>query len=106
VIDTERILATEPCESLKMIKPLCLDLVNDYISNTDTKDRHLQESIMELSIVRQSTGAFLRIFSHTTIRAFRTASNNNISSTSNRIYSYWTSKHHLKKEIFETLFIN
>jgi uncharacterized damage-inducible protein DinB len=104
VIDTERIFSYRALRVSRNDKTSLPGFdENDYISNTDAKDRHLQSLLTELSIVRQSTLALFKSFSPLQLERLGTASNNNISVRAIGFILIGHQKHHQK--IFEERYL-
>lgn len=97
IIDTERIFAYRALRiSRNDITPLPGFDENDYASNTNANERHLQSLLTELSIVRQSTLALFKSFSEEQLKRIGIASNNEISVRAIGFIIIGHQKHHQK----------
>ena len=80
IIDTERVFSYRALRISRNDKtPLPGFDENDFVENTNANDRHLQSLLTELSIVRQSTLALFKSFSHEQLKRIGIVSNNEIS---------------------------
>lgn len=104
IIDSERILSYRALRFSRMdVTPLAGFNENDYVSNSNAKNRNIQELLSELSSVRQSTLALFKSFSQEQLKFKGTASENEISVRALGFVIIGHQKHHQK--IFEERYL-
>jgi uncharacterized damage-inducible protein DinB len=104
IIDTERIFSYR---ALRISRNDTTALPgfdeNEYVANTNAKERHLQSLLTELSLVRQCTLALFKSFSSAQLERVGVASNSAISVRAIGFILIGHQKHHQK--IFEERYL-
>lgn len=104
VIDTERIFSYRALRISRNDKTALAGFdENEYVANTEAKDRHLQSLLTELSLVRQGTIALFKSFSPAQLERIGVASSSTISVRAIGFILIGHQKHH--QEIFEERYL-
>jgi uncharacterized damage-inducible protein DinB len=104
LIDTERIFS---CRAMRISRndqtPLPGFDENDYVVNSDAKERNLQGLLTEYAVVRQSTLSLFKSFSKTQLLRTGTASNFTVSVRAIGFITIGHQKHH--QQIFKERYL-